>query len=53
MMETVTPRTGLGSVNAKKVMIWQAVLEDATTTEKGENVATIIKQNVTKLAEQR
>ena len=46
-------RNLLGSENARVEIDWKAVLEDATTTEKGENVATIIKQNVTKLAEQR
>ena len=43
----------LGSENARVEIDWKAVLEDATTTEKGENVATMVKQNVTKIVEQR
>ena len=40
-METVTPRMGLESVNAKKVMIWQAVLEDAMIMSLEDNAATL------------
>ena len=46
-------RNPLGSENAQVEIDWKGVLEDATTTEKEENVATIVKQNVTKQVEQR
>ena len=41
MMETDIPWTGLESVNAKKVMIWQAVLEDAMITSLEVNAANL------------
>ena len=43
----------LGSENARVEIDWKVVLGDATTTEKEENVATTVKQNVTKIVEQR